>query len=58
MIQLRISGTGRRIYTVPCICYGFGQVREVSVLISELGCMMDGVGYWIGLAQALPGGTG
>ena len=38
--------------------FGFCQVREVSVLISELACMMDGVGHWIGLAQALPGGTG
>jgi hypothetical protein len=35
--------------------FGFCQVHEVSVLISELACMMDGVGHWIGLAQALPG---
>lgn len=58
MIQLRISGTGRRIYTGALYMYGFCQGREVSVLISELGCMMDGVGHWIGLAQALSGGTG
>jgi hypothetical protein len=51
MIPLGIGGTGRCAHTVHLHRCGFLSSHGVSALISELGCMMDGVGHRIGVGS-------